>query len=75
MRTEPKASYRMVQYEYAYRYTPSMYVYIFFAVVGYVSIQCTISVWLVALAFYVQCLQYVLVQRCVFLSYSIFSAV
>ncbi len=23
MRTEPKASYRTVQYEYAYRYTPS----------------------------------------------------
>ncbi len=23
MRTEPKASYRMVQYEYAYRYTPN----------------------------------------------------
>ncbi len=25
MRTEPKASYRTVQYEYAYRYTPSIY--------------------------------------------------
>ncbi len=23
MRTEPKASYRTVQYEYVYRYTPS----------------------------------------------------
>ncbi len=25
MCTEPKASYRTVQYEYAYRYTPSIY--------------------------------------------------
>ncbi len=25
MRTEPKASYRTVQYEYAYRYTPNIY--------------------------------------------------
>ncbi len=25
MRTEPKASYRTVQYEYAYRYTPNTY--------------------------------------------------
>ncbi len=25
MRTEPKASYRMVQYEYVYRYTPTIY--------------------------------------------------
>ncbi len=24
MRTEPKASYRMVQYEYAYRYNPNI---------------------------------------------------
>ncbi len=24
MRTEPKASYRTVQYEYAYRYTPNI---------------------------------------------------
>ncbi len=29
MRTEPKASYRTVQYEYAYRYTPNIYIYIF----------------------------------------------
>ncbi len=28
MRTEPKASYRTVQYEYAYRYTPNIYIYI-----------------------------------------------
>ncbi len=27
MRTEPKASYRTVQYEYAYRYTPNIYIY------------------------------------------------
>ncbi len=26
MRTEPKASYRKVQYEYAYRYTPNRYI-------------------------------------------------
>ncbi len=26
MRTEPKASYRTVQYEYAYRYTPNIYI-------------------------------------------------
>ncbi len=25
MRTEPKASYRTVQYEYAYHYTPTIY--------------------------------------------------
>ncbi len=29
MRTEPKASYRTVQYEYAYRYTPSIYIIYF----------------------------------------------
>ncbi len=28
MRTEPKASYRTVQYEYAYRYTPNIYYYL-----------------------------------------------
>ncbi len=28
MRTEPKASYRTVQYEYVYRYTPNIYIYI-----------------------------------------------
>ncbi len=28
MCTEPKASYRTVQYEYAYRYTPNIYIYI-----------------------------------------------
>ncbi len=28
-RTEPKASYQMVQYEYAYRYIPNMYVCIY----------------------------------------------
>ncbi len=27
MRTEPKASYRTVQYEYTYRYTPNIYIY------------------------------------------------
>ncbi len=29
MRTEQKASYRMVQFEYAYRYTPNIYIYIY----------------------------------------------
>ncbi len=30
MHTEPKALYRMVQYEYAYRYTPNLgYIYIY----------------------------------------------
>ncbi len=29
MHTEPKASYRTVQYEYAYRYTPNIYIYIY----------------------------------------------
>ncbi len=27
MRTEPKALYRTVQYEYVYRYTPNIYKY------------------------------------------------
>ncbi len=29
MRTEPKASFRTVQYEYLYRYTPNIYIYIY----------------------------------------------
>ncbi len=28
MRTDPRASYRTVQYEYAYRYTPNIYIYV-----------------------------------------------
>ncbi len=35
MRTEPKVSYRTVQYKYAYRYTPNIYIY----TVGTESIQ------------------------------------
>ncbi len=40
MRTEPKASYRTVQYEYAYRYTPNIYI------LAYISII-IIDLWII----------------------------
>ncbi len=34
MRTEPKASYRMDQYEYMYRYTPNIYACMYVCIYG-----------------------------------------
>ncbi len=48
MCTEPKASYRTVQYEYAYRYTPSMciYVYMYMCVYVYICVYMCIYVYI-----------------------------
>ncbi len=39
MRTEPKALYRTVQYEYAYRYTPNIYIFIYLSGVERFSVK------------------------------------
>ncbi len=44
MRTEPKASYRTVQYEYVYRYNPYIYIYIYIYISGGTVHRCHGSV-------------------------------